>query len=249
MTSAEQNNYIAILISAGATALLTALASYYATYRLKQNEFSSDKKLKTEDLAANLILVFDRLHTLFEKLRDDFSYLGYFSFKNIQLIQEALQRVKELNTHVILFPSELRADITSQAEAMIAFTNEVDSLERNPVNNFIELKEKTELFEKEYRDYTVELLKLGIYVGKNPSGIYTSFFLDPAYSDTDVGKKTLEIVEMVRGDMISHNDERKNSLQKIREESAKKRELLIAEILMLQKSLKDLIKTLRNQYN
>lgn len=171
--------------------------------------------------------------------------MNYFSFKNIQQIQNSLTRVKDLNVNVILFPNMIRQDVLEITESSNSLINEIDSLERNPVNNFLELKQKTELFDKEYRELTLELIKQGVYVKNLPNGSYYPALIDEQVTLTPALTKKLEVFEMIRQDLITKNDSKKTELDKVNEESRKKRTTLYTEILTTQKSIKDLIKSLK----
>ena len=215
------------------------------TYHLTKKARDEEKKLKTIDLTENLIIVYEKLNSLFEKLKDDYNYVNYFSFKNIQQIQNSLTRVKDLNVNVILFPNMIRQDVLEITESSNSLINEIDSLERNPVNNFLELKQKTELFDKEYRELTLELIKQGVYVKNLPNGSYYPALIDEQVTLTPALTKKLEVFEMIRQDLITKNDSKKTELDKVNEESRKKRTTLYTEILTTQKSIKDLIKSLK----
>lgn len=256
MSPEQINFFIQYLLFPSTVALLTAIASavfsYKATYNLNQANKEEEKNQKMGDLIDRLLIEINRLVPLFEKLRSDFDKDNFFSFANIDLISNARWRLVSLNNEVTLLNDDIRIKILENADNVSSLIDEINALERNPVQGYNDLKNKLEDTIKDDRVLRLELLKMGIVIETDDEGKlspqYIESFIEARRKKHDKKRgvdKKLQAIENIRLNLLSVVAEAQKQLDSVNADTARKRDRLVSRILDVQNKLKELQDTLK----
>lgn len=180
MTPQQIDFFVQYLLFPSLVALLTAvasaIASYRATYKLNQKNKEEEKHSKMLDLVDKFLIEVSRLIPLFEKLRSDFDKDNFYSFANIDLLSNTRWRLINLNNDVTLFNDQIRRKILENVDTISSLIDELNALEKNPVQGYTELKTKLEDAIKEDRIHRLELLKMGIFLDSDAEEINSKIY-------------------------------------------------------------------------
>ncbi len=234
------------LIVAVITVVTTAGFSYLVTYCLNKKSVENDKMAKTIDLIDKLLLEINKLNQIIEKLKDDVETLKYFSLKNIQVANNIGWKLRSFMDSVTLLTGELRRAIVSTIDSATFWIDEVDALERFPVSEYVDLKNKKLQTDKEYRDLSLELLKSGIFVDEIGNGKFEVRYISQEGKNL-INDKTLKTAEMIRQDLIRVIDENRLRLDSINNDTTSKRNFLLLRLYSIQSSLSDIAELLSNK--
>lgn len=226
------------------TVILTAFLSYFATYKLNQSQKENDKRLNTIDLIDKLLTEINRLSNIFDKLREDVVNLNYFSLKNTQIGNSISWKLKTLSDNIILLPDKLRRSSLDVIDTSTALIDEIDGLERYPVNEYTELKSKQLLTDKEYRDFSLKLLDLNIYEKKIGDKFEARYFDDE--NKNLQNDKKLFVAEAVRADLLSVIRKDEDKLKNINKDIEKRRGYLMIRIVDIQTRLRETVNDLND---
>lgn len=235
------------------TAIASAIASYKATYKLNQSNKEQEKQVKMTDLVDKLLIEINRLIPLFEKLRSDFEKDNFYSFANIELISSARWRMVNLNNEITLFDNEIRIKILENADNLSTLVDELNALERNPLQNFTDLKTKLEDAIKEDRALRLELFKVGIMIETNEEGNLIPQYIEALAKNNKNNKKKgnqedkkLQVIANIRQLLLSGVNDAQKRLDEVNADTTRKRDRLVSRILDAQNKLKELQDLLNN---
>lgn len=218
--------------------VLTAFLSYFITYKLNQSKQNNDRRLNTIDLIDKLLIEINRLISLFDKLREDVVNFNYYSLKNIQIANSVSWKLKSLSDSIILLPDKLRRSVLEMIDSATALIDEIDGLERYPINEFTELKNKKNQTDKEYRDFSLKLIELGIFE-KQMGDKWEARYFDNEKKNLQNDDK-LKVVESIRADLLKVIKEDQDKLFSITKDNEKRRGYLMTRIVDIQTRFREI---------
>lgn len=218
-------------------AIGASLASYLATRNLQKSSLDNERFIRRADLVDRLLLNFDKLVSILQRLQEDVENLPYFSLRNIQIGIVAVNDLKLLANDVVLIKdTDMRKDITSTIDVASALLEEMNIMENWLVNQETDMKNKVAETLKEYRMHQTALLREGYYF--------------------DQDGKVKQIKKGNRGKEIAHTDQKakvfeeiykglnmdidRTGLDNLIKENEKKRQLLAVRLLDIQTRLSQL---------
>lgn len=228
----------------------TAFLSYFWTNKLTQSSLKEDKRIKTIDLTDKFLIEISKLLLMLVKLGEDVKELRYFNLKNVELANSVGWKLKNLVDSVTLYPDQLRRKIIENIDTATSLIDEIDKLERYPLNEYTQLQSKKIATDREYRELSLELLKMGIYVEETSNNTYEVRYINnigKLKGKTVANDKPLKTAEIIRQDLnrvIKEDNERLNT---ILTDNTNKRNFLAINLSDAQKALRDLIKDLNDQ--
>lgn len=245
-TFLQQYLYLPLAVSV-VSVILTAFLSYYFTFKLTQKNQNNERNSKTKDLIDRLIIEFNKIKIVLVKLRDDAEQLNYFSFKTLQIANTIGWKIKSTHDSITLLTDELRQGVLDVTDKTFYLIDEIDALEKNPVNDFTELKNKKRESSKEYRDLTVKLIDQGVHVKQIESNKYECRYID----ETKSGKTTdnddkLKALEAVRIDLLNNMHEGERTLDLTNAETAKKRTFFLIKLMDMETKVQGLVDKLQD---
>lgn len=246
----QGNYFVQYLLFPSIVALFTSFASgiatYFATYQLQKKSKDEEQGSKVRDLVSKLLIELNRIIPLFEKLNSDFDKENYFSFANIDLITNAKWRFLNLANEVTILEEGLRKEILESGDRVSTLIDEVNAIERNPVQGHTDLKTKLEDAIREDRHLKIELLKLDIFL-KDVDGILVPHYLTrekenkktTATPEINPDQK-LQVISDIRQTLLSSVTDQQKRLDDINAETSRRRKRLVSKIIDTQNKLKDL---------
>lgn len=224
-------------------AILTTIAAYYGSYKLKHWEISKQNSVKRKDFIDKMLLALERLNNQLTKLFDDPSKHNYYSLQNIAATKPILRRMQAISDEKLsLFSDDntLRGKVLDVLDSANTIIEELDSLENIPLNNFNDHQSVSKKTFTEFWDLKLRcLLEADIYLDdKN----------EPQYIGSSKAnqEKLNQIKKLVQNlDYTIKNSQ--EQLNIITQTTQNRRSFLAVKILATQTKVKDLITDLNNK--
>ena len=116
-------------------AVLASVFSFLGSYYLSKGNSDKEKRSKTIDLIDYLIIEFNNLVVLLDKLSKDVEGLNYFSFGNINIAISVVNKLKLKTEQVILFSDDsLRKQLLETIDQTSYVVDEINNIEYLPIN-------------------------------------------------------------------------------------------------------------------
>lgn len=239
------------LVYPAVVAILAAVFSYIATYKLKNKDLQEDKRLKRIDLIDKLQIEITKLLSSFDKLNDDAEKKNFFVIATIQNTKPTIDKLKDLSEDITLFSDDkLRQNILENIDIAATLIGEIETLEMNPVLGYQELERITKEREAEYRSFAMKLLDMGIYFDNNLNSFQ---YIDNATSDKK-GKKVklkpvaqdnkLQTTQNILMNLVKDINDSQTKLNQLNQENQNKRSYFAIRILNSQTKLRELLNLL-----
>lgn len=235
------------LIYPAVVAILAAVLSYFATYKLKDKYLQEDKRLKRIDLIDKLQIEINKLLSSFDKLNDDAEKKNFFAIATIQNTKPTIDKLKDLSDDITLFSDDkLRQNILENIDIAATLIGEIETLEMNPVLGYQELERITKEREAEYRSFAMKLLDMGIYFDNSSNSFQ--------YIDTKNGKRgklkavttdnKLQTIQNILMSLVKDIGDSQTKLNQLNQENQNKRSYFAIRILNSQTKLRELLNLL-----
>lgn len=232
-------NLLFYLIYPATVAVVSALFSFFGSYRLQKNEKENERLTLKQDFIERMTILLDRLNLILEKLSDDPTKYNYFSLQTIATIKPLLLRLQSATEEKLALFSEqsFRSDVLNTLDEVTTTIEEIESEESNPVRKFSEHQAIEKETIAEYSAFRIKLLELGFYldVNNDPQDIDVTTPQDYANA-----QKKNQIKAIVQGFITKINNSRAE-LDKINEKTREHRAFLAVKLLHAQSKVKDLI--------
>lgn len=246
------NSLVKDLVFPGVVAVLAAFFSYFGTYRLNKQTQEEDKRLKTIDLIDYLLIDFNKLITTLEKLKEDTEKYNFFLLANIEIAKSIVYKLKAQTEKVILFSEDnLRRQILENVDFVSSIVEEMDVMERYPVNEASKLEYTRSERLRELRNIRLKLLEMGYYIDASDNSKIKYFDEKERKKNKSAKDTRLETIEKILLDLVSDINSSEQNLNKIRVDNEKKRSFLVIRILDIQTKLREiniLLNDNRNQF-
>lgn len=229
--------------------IFTAFASYFWTNKLNKNSMDREKRIRTIDLTDKLLIEINKLLLQLVKLGEDVKELRYFNLKNVELASSIGWKLKSLTDSVTLYEDTLRRKIIEQIDTATSLVDEIDKLERYPLNEYTELKNKKIATDREYRELSLKFLKMGIFVDQVNNNYEVRYINGTGKfkGKTTQNDKVLKTAESIRQDLNRVIKEDNDSLNTILTNNSTKRNFLAISLSDAQKALRELVKDLNDE--
>lgn len=246
-----ENPVVRDLVFPGVVAVLAAFFSYLGTYKLNKKTQEEDKRLKTIDLIDYLLIDFNKLIAILEKLKEDAEKYSFFLLANIEIAKSIVSKLKAQTEKVILFSEDnLRRQVIENVDSVSSIIEEMDVMERYPVNEASKLEYTRGERLKELRQIRLKLLEIGYYIDVDDNS-------KPKYLDEKrkiTPKKTLkdirlETVDKILLTLVSDINSSEQNLSKINADNEKNRSFLVIRILDIQTKLREINSSLNDRRN
>ncbi len=235
-------SFIKDFIFPGIIAVIASVSSYFATYKLHKNVSEDDKKLKTIDLIDYLVIDLNKLIQLLDKLKEDAEKYNFFLLTNIEIAKTITSKLKSQTEKVILFSDDnFRRQIIENIDTASSIVEEMDIMEKNPVNEANRLQYTRSETLKELRKIRLKLLEMGFYIDVDDNSLPKRLDGKEKAITKKKGKDIeLETVNKILLDLVSNLKDSEDNLQRITNENEKKRSFLVIRILDIQTKLREI---------
>ena len=222
-------------------AVLAALFSFWGSYLLNKHNSNEEKRLRTIDLVDFLIIQFNNLLVVLDKLTKDAETLNYFAFANINIGLPIINKLKNKSDQVILFESDkLRKQLVEVIDEASSAIEEINAIEHYPISE----RDKAESIKaerlREFRNISVELLKSGVYI--NRENKYKPEYL-PGISNLKGAKNQTKLekaVENLLTDLVADMNASDLKINTINSQNEKLRSFLVIRMLDIQTKIREL---------
>ncbi|MDE2218164.1 MAG: hypothetical protein KGJ58_01755 [Patescibacteria group bacterium] len=226
------------LIYPALVAVVSALFSFFGSYRLQRNEKERENRSLKQDFIEKIVISLERLNVVLSKLSDDPMKLNYFSLQNIATAKPILQRL-QLHTEdkLSLFQDQqFRSSVLNTIDEVTTVIEEIESRELNPVNKYTEHQNIVKETVAEYNAFRVKLLEMGFYLDANnePQN------LDLQATTDNANWQKLNQIRSIVQTFISKINNSQTELNTINQQAKELRSFLAVKLLNAQSKVKDL---------
>lgn len=156
------------LLFPAVVAVLTAQLSYKAAYNLVNKQTSEQRKREIADYLENMIINFDQLSSVMDKLTDDVKNLPFYSVANRTAALQIISRLRELASQIsIIGDNEKRRAIVERIETIFSLISEIDSLENFEFAEKENLRKIREALNDRFDNLRIEIMKHDIIIDDN----------------------------------------------------------------------------------
>ena len=233
-----QKDTLFYLIYPAIVAVVSALFSFFGSYRLQRNEKERENKSLKQDFIEKIVISLERLNVVLSKLSDDPMKLNYFSLQNIATAKPILQR---LQTHTedklsLFQDQQFRSNVLNTIDEVTSIIEEIESKELNPVNKYTEHQNIVKETVAEYNAFKIKLLEMGFSLDGNnePQNIEPT-----ATTDYANNQKLFQIKSIIQT-FIKKISDSQIQLDGINNQAKELRSFLAVKLLNAQSKVKDL---------
>lgn len=219
-------------------AVLASYLSFIGSYKSSRAQQKEDKKTQTLTLVENFLMHFNKLVNAFDTLSADIESRNMYMLNNIDYGKKVAQILSGYlwNTY-LLGNTQLRTQVVETIDNASALMNELDGLERYPLDELTKAESKRADINKEFRSLRKSLLAENIVIMGKP--IAPKYVEDYKNKENNVQKidATKELVDELDDELRKTND----NIAEINARNEKRRPLLAIKIVDQKTRVRDLI--------
>lgn len=233
------------LIYPALVAVVSAVFSFFGSYRLQKNEKQRERNISKGDFIEKMLIFLERLNIIIEKLSDDPTKHNYFSLQTIATIRPLIARTQLIiEDKLSLFEDQIfRSNVINTLDGVSAIVDEIASEESNPVNKYNEHNATVKETVAEYNTFKIKILEMGFYLDTNNDPQDIDILTAQNYQNLE---KKKQIGTIIQGFNSKINDSQKQ-LDAINQQTKEHRAFLAVKLLNAQSKVKDLCAELVRQ--